>query len=330
MRYRVRLPGTIKDGAGNALAPWTATFSVTTEPVAHRGPAFSYRTDLPVSAWHVPRAELPLAAVMGVSIVIKKFAAGEDPTSYLDYAAMVGMQVIVGFDYIYQDGSPDLALARSLAEKVSGHPALYGFLAVTEPEAYGLSRSDLRALAQAYRSADPTRKIVLSLGNVRQFPSWAPSHLGPGIADVVICEWYPVVARSAANPDGWTSGSARILRRGGRPSIASPQGPRSGAASPSTRIRRASDGRRALPRWPMRPAISSAIRAPSVCRSTRGRPAAVYERPAARPSAPVVVHRDRQRREGRHPLTSASRPRPSASACGRRGSREPRSDPASR
>jgi methionine-rich copper-binding protein CopC len=210
-RYRVRLPGTIRDRAGNALAAWSATFAVTSEPAAHHGPHFSYRKDLPVSAWHVPQDELPFAATMGVSIVVKKFTADDDPVAYLDAAAMIGVRVLAGFDYIYQDGTPDLAAAAAIASRLRGHPGLYGFLAATEPEAYDLSGGELRDLYRAYKSADPSRKVMLSLGNLRSFPAWAPRHLGPGMADAVICEWYPVVMRSPANPDGWTSGSAAIL-----------------------------------------------------------------------------------------------------------------------
>jgi len=209
--YRVVAPPSIHDRAGNRLEPWSATFATTSEPYAHPGPAFRYDPQLPVSIWHVPAQDLPLAATTGASIVIKKFQRGDDIKAYLAAARMAGLQVLVGLDWIYRDGHPDLAAARAVAKALAGDPALYGFLSVTEPESYPLSRADLEALDRAYKSADPTVAVVVSLGSLRTFATWGPTHFGPGIADVVICEWYPVVARSAANPDGWTADSAGIL-----------------------------------------------------------------------------------------------------------------------
>ncbi len=210
--YRVMVPAAMVDPADRAAVPWTSTFLVTSEPVAHVGPAFTYPRDAVISAWHVPAVDLPLVATMGVTVIVKKFNRTDDPTTYLDEAAMVGVKVLVGFDYVYEDGSPDLAEARSLARSLKGHPALYGFLAATEPEAVGLTRAQLQGLYRAFKAGDPNAVVMLSLGNARLFPTWAPTHLGPGTADAVICEFYPVVSRSVENPDGWTSGSDRILQ----------------------------------------------------------------------------------------------------------------------
>jgi hypothetical protein len=209
--YAIAMPPTARDRAGNSLRSRHVDFQTSSEPYAHTGPSFSYRRDMPVSVWHVPRDDLPLVAALGATVVIKKLNRGEDVLGYLDAAKMAGVKALLGFDWVYEDGL-DLGAAKGIARSIARHPALYGILAVTEPEQTDLSRTELRALYRAYKGVLPRRPVMASLGSIRDFPGWARTHWGPGIADAVICEWYPVVRPSRRHPTGWVSGSTSYLR----------------------------------------------------------------------------------------------------------------------
>jgi hypothetical protein len=209
--YAISIPATTRDRAGNPLRSRQVDFRTTSEPYVHTGPVFSYRRDMPVSMWHVPRDDLPLVASLGVRLVIKKMNREDDVVGYLDRAQAAGVKVLFGFDWVYADGL-DLAGARAVATSIAGHPALYGILAVTEPEQTALTRTQLRSLYATYKRVLPTRPVMASLGSVRRFPGWARTHWGPGIADAVVCEWYPIVRPGVAHPTGWITDSTSYLR----------------------------------------------------------------------------------------------------------------------
>ena len=209
-RYRVVVGPGISDRVANQLERRSWTFS--TRPLAsvRPRPVAEIPDAVPIGIWHVPARELDEVAPLGVDFVIRKFAPPDDVVRYLDEARRFGVKVIVGFSHVYRDGVVRPELIGPLVAPIRRHPALYGYLAVTEPSVQGVSLSEMRQLYTAFKAADPEHPVLVSIGMIGEFGG-PTNQWGPGAADIVLAEWYPTVFASRIFPDGWRTNTPYVL-----------------------------------------------------------------------------------------------------------------------
>ena len=164
-------------------------------PQATRAATQPYATDTPLALWEVPVAQIPTAPTLGTNYLIKSFSPGMNPVPFLDAAQARGWKVIFHFNDTvdYAHGVVYPSRIAAWVNQVKDHPALAGYLTVKEPSWNGISVSEMRALRNAFRAADPNtdHRIYADYGDSPHFGT-STNPWAAGIADTLIMNWYPV------------------------------------------------------------------------------------------------------------------------------------------
>ncbi len=173
-------------------------------PQATRAVVQAYAADAPMALWEVPVAQIPTAPTLGTNYLIKSFSPGMDPVTFLNDAQARGWKVIFHFNNTvdYAAGVVYPARVAAWVNQVKDHPALAGYLTVKEPSWNGISVSEMRALRNAFRAADPNpaHLIYADYGDSPHFGTSA-NPWAAGIADTLIMNWYPVRISKGYVPD---------------------------------------------------------------------------------------------------------------------------------
>lgn len=210
--YRVLVGTGISDPVGNPLEPSSWTFRARPLGSARPAPVAEIPRKVPMTMWHVPMGDLETVAALGIDLVIRKFHSGAEAATYLDAAGRAGLRVIAGFDDVHAGGVVRTGLIGPLLAPIRDHPALYGYLALTEPNLSGIDLTEMRRVYAAYKKADPARPVLVSMGLIGEFGT-AGNPWGSGVADIVLAEWYPIVYPSAVAPHGWRIDTPSVLTR---------------------------------------------------------------------------------------------------------------------
>ena len=190
--------GAVLAGLVASPAPAAATVAPAaapaTAPPAVIAPS-GYSTEMPFALWEVPVAQIGTAPTLGTSYLFKSFSPGMDPVSFLNAAGARGWKVVFHFnDTInYTTGTVYPWKVAAWVNQVKDNPALGGYLIAKEPSWSGISAAELRSLRNAFRAADPNpaHQIFVDYGDSPHFGTTA-NPWGPGIADVLVMNWYPV------------------------------------------------------------------------------------------------------------------------------------------
>jgi hypothetical protein len=156
-------------------------------------PVAAYSTATPFGLWEVPILDIAGLGTPRPTVLVKAFSPGMNPVRYLDEARSHGYQVVVYFTNTvdYGSGAVYPSRVRPWVDQVKGHPALFGYLSVKEPSWSGVSLTEMRALYTAYKAADPNHRVIALLGDIPHFGTKA-NRWGPGAADMLWLDWYPV------------------------------------------------------------------------------------------------------------------------------------------
>jgi hypothetical protein len=145
------------------------------------------------AAWEVPLGDIAGLGSPRPKLLVKAFSPANSPVAYLDEAARHGQQVLVYFTETvdYAAGTVRTSVIPARVSSVKNHPALYGYLSVKEPSWNRISLAEMRSLYTAYRKADTGHPVVALLGDTPHFGTSA-NPWGPGVANVLWVDWYPV------------------------------------------------------------------------------------------------------------------------------------------
>jgi hypothetical protein len=160
-------------------------------PTASAGPRVL--PDARYAGWEVTLADIAKLGTPRPSILVKAFSPSMNPVAYLNEAAKYHQRVLVYFtDTVnYSTGTIKTSVIPTWVATVKNHPALYGYLSVKEPSWNGISLAEMRSLYGAYRAADPKHPVVALLGDTPNFGK-SQNPWGPGVANVLWVDWYPV------------------------------------------------------------------------------------------------------------------------------------------
>jgi hypothetical protein len=155
--------------------------------------ALGYSTTTWFGVWEVPVGDVDNLGTPRMNIIVKAFSPGMDPVNYLNTAKANGMMVAVYFtDTVdYAKGTVYPSRIKAWVDKIKGHPALFGYLSVKEPSWSGISLTEMRSLYKAYKTADPSHRVIALLGDVPHFGSTA-NPWSTGVANMLWVDWYPV------------------------------------------------------------------------------------------------------------------------------------------
>ena len=145
------------------------------------------------AGWEVGLTDIAGLGTPRPALLMKNVGPGINLTAYLDEAARFGQRVLFYFvDTVdYTNGTINTSVIPSWVAQVKNHPALYGYLSVKEPSWSGISLAEMRALYSAYKAADPKHVVVALLGDTPHFGT-SQNPWGPGVANVLWVNWYPV------------------------------------------------------------------------------------------------------------------------------------------
>lgn len=151
------------------------------------------RAPIGYAGWDVPLTDIAKLGSPRPGLLVKSFGPSINPVPYLDEAAKYHQKVLAYFiaTVDYSAGTVKPSVIPTSVAKVKAHPALYGYLSVKEPSWSGISLSEMRSLYKAYRAADPSRPVVALLGDTPHFGT-SQNPWGPGVANVLWVNWYPV------------------------------------------------------------------------------------------------------------------------------------------
>ncbi|NSW58341.1 MAG: beta-galactosidase [Armatimonadetes bacterium] len=113
----------------------------------------------------------------------------ETARRYLDTAQANGLKVLMGFDRMMVVKS-NLEGLRSRARALSGHPALWGWYLIDEPNLHGATPEAVRSAYVTLREAAPAVPVTACLCTPQSFADYAPG------VDVIITDVYPVSTHS--------------------------------------------------------------------------------------------------------------------------------------
>ncbi|MDI9582617.1 MAG: hypothetical protein QM473_00145 [Acidobacteriota bacterium] len=113
----------------------------------------------------------------------------ETARKYLDSAQANGLKVLMGFDRMMVVRG-DLDGLRRRARALSGHPALWGWYLIDEPNLYGATPEAVSHAYATVREAAPERPVTACLCTPHTFADYAPG------LDVIITDVYPVSTHS--------------------------------------------------------------------------------------------------------------------------------------
>ncbi len=163
-------------------------------PVAAQSVPYSAYT--PFGIWEVPRADLPTVA-RHHKLIVKAFEPTMDIVGYFNDAHRLGIKVVPFFmnTVDIKTGTVYPSRVAWWVNKVKTHPALYGYLSVREPSWFGITLTEMRSLYKAYKSADPYHRVIALLGDTPHFGT-SRNPWGPGVANMLWVDWYPVTCTS--------------------------------------------------------------------------------------------------------------------------------------
>lgn len=113
----------------------------------------------------------------------------ETARRYLDAAHAAGLHVLMGFDRMMVVRS-NLEGLRRRTRNLSGHPALWGWYLIDEPNLHGATPQAVRAAYAAVVEAAPKLPVTMCLCTPDTFSEYEPG------LDVIITDVYPVSTRS--------------------------------------------------------------------------------------------------------------------------------------
>lgn len=170
--------------------------------VAGVSAATTYPTDAPMILQGVPWQDLR-ANRHGIcngqfTHVIKNVASTATTTSavnYLNEARACGLKVIFHFSNTISGGTVYPSRVPKWVNAVKAHANLDGYLSVKEPSWIGINATEIRALYNAFRAADPNHRVYALFGDIPHFGDSVNPYTA-GMADVVMVDWYPVETKS--------------------------------------------------------------------------------------------------------------------------------------
>lgn len=113
----------------------------------------------------------------------------ETARKYLDTAQANGLKVLMGFDRMMVVKG-NLDGLRRRARALSGHPALWGWYLIDEPNLYGATPEAISDAYATVREAAPALPVTACLCTPQTFADYAPG------LDVIITDVYPVSTHS--------------------------------------------------------------------------------------------------------------------------------------
>lgn len=192
MHFISRRPRSVQRPAGIALS------AVMAATLLGAGSAVAYGTDqTPMVLQNVSLEDI-VANKNGIcnggfTHVIKSAAGPNNAVNYLNAAQRCGLKVIMSFPETVNHSLGRVYPSRVpyWVNLVKNHPNLFGYLTVKEPSWNGLNPTEVRSIYSAFRKADPTHPVVAIFGDIPHF-DMVGNRWGPGMADILIVDWYPV------------------------------------------------------------------------------------------------------------------------------------------
>ena len=141
----------------------------------------------PVGIYSVPKADLPLVRQAGFNLV-----TGPAEKSYLDSAGQLGLKVLAS------PGTSagkrfDAGRARQVLAQLDGHPALWAWSLVDEPDLNGVSPDEVKLVqrfVKTQRAHKPTALVLYQGGEALNYAN---------IADLTMIDRYPIPWLPLAN-----------------------------------------------------------------------------------------------------------------------------------
>ena len=129
----------------------------------------------------------------GFTHVMKNAAGPNNAMNYLNAAQRCGLKVIFLFPDTVNHSTGKVYPSRvaKWVKLVKNHPALFGYLTVKEPSWNHITSAEVRSLYSAFHKADPSHPVIALYGDIPHFGDRGNTW-GPGKADILIVDWYPV------------------------------------------------------------------------------------------------------------------------------------------